>query len=750
MAVPVWGLRVGVENLNIVYPQSVALRSIGAFDIGLLIAIPAWLLGHFIKYPRYKAVAQTWTWAGAFMVVMAPANFGPLEQDALTALLNIAGLIVYIALVLARAWLQYKVSLRELLPPQTHSVSKVLFLAPLPVIPWLLWGAFGSVSDIAISLFIALLFGLAVSLTLELFLLRPLRTEARSAPLATFTASAALAVMAAGLRFDYFVLNLLLMLTIGTLGWAIVELGKDKVAWVAVTALVGLVAAGPITLLDPKELFHRGSFFYAPNVPDLITLAAWASAGLGLLAGAVLFIGRGLPNGFYRIGIAITWGVSAFSYATFGQVGLYGEHFFVVMREQADLSDAASIEDAAQRREAVYKLLVDQARSSQAEIRALLDSQRMVYTPYYLVNGIEINADPAFVYYLSTRPDVERVVTIPIDRPLPFSVPKRIETGDAAAPTDIPANLKLIGADRVWTEFGAKGEGIVIMGMDRGVQWDHPELIDGYRGADGNFDYNWFDPEAGTSEPYVYGAHGTHSLAVAVGNHTGVAPEASWYYCAMGNTITLRLGCWQFALAPFPRDGDSFKDGNPTLGANISTNSWECAICDGSLLAPAVRALKAAGLFVTAAAGNYGSGCGTISNPIANLEEVFTVGGVWSDGRLVDWSSRGPNANGHIKPDLLAPGVEILSATPGSTYAIFSGTSFSAPHVAGVVALMWSANPALLGDVAQTEEILRQTATPYTEPVKNCNDAGQTPNNSAGYGVVNAYEAVKAAMIASP
>jgi hypothetical protein len=92
-----------------------------------------------------------------------------------------------------------------------------------------------------------------------------------------------------------------------------------------------------------------------------------------------------------------------------------------------------------------------------------------------------------------------------------------------------------------------------------------------------------------------------------------------------------------------------------------------------------------------------------------------------------------------------ALGVDILSAFPKGTYTTLEGTSMAGPHVVGVVALMWSAQPKLIGDIEQTQQILDETAQPYTGPQDSCS-AGGTPNNTSGYGIVDAYAAVKAAL----
>jgi len=83
---------------------------------------------------------------------------------------------------------------------------------------------------------------------------------------------------------------------------------------------------------------------------------------------------------------------------------------------------------------------------------------------------------------------------------------------------------------------------------------------------------------------------------------------------------------------------------------------------------------------------------------------------------------------------------------PEDTYGTNIGTSFSGPHVTGVVALMWSANPGLIGDIDRTWEILTITAKPYQGTFPNCPGAGEYPSTATGYGIVDVYAAVKMAL----
>jgi subtilisin family serine protease len=154
-------------------------------------------------------------------------------------------------------------------------------------------------------------------------------------------------------------------------------------------------------------------------------------------------------------------------------------------------------------------------------------------------------------------------------------------------------------------------------------------------------------------------------------------------------------------------------------------------------------------VFVEVSAGNDGPLCYTLDSPPAIYDEVYTTGAVDEFGQVTAFSSVGPvnsDGSGRIKPDIIAPGEEVLSAMPGSTYGRMTGTSMAGPHVVGVVALMWSANPDLIGDIDRTEAILNASARPYTGPVPQCPGADGLPSTVTGYGVLDAYAAVQMAL----
>ena len=172
-------------------------------------------------------------------------------------------------------------------------------------------------------------------------------------------------------------------------------------------------------------------------------------------------------------------------------------------------------------------------------------------------------------------------------------------------------------------------------------------------------------------------------------------------------------------------------------------------------LQPIVEVMRAAGIVVVAAAGNSGWGCSSVSEPPAIYDAAFTVGATNQNDTIALTSSRGPvtvDGSGRPKPDISAPGVAISSSiligNPYSytySYGTMGGTSMAAPHVAGAVALLWSAVPAFVGQVDDTEHALMWSARPRVN--LDCGGAaGGIPNNVYGWGIVDALGAIQKAL----
>jgi serine protease AprX len=269
------------------------------------------------------------------------------------------------------------------------------------------------------------------------------------------------------------------------------------------------------------------------------------------------------------------------------------------------------------------------------------------------------------------------------------------------------------------------------------------------------------------STPCDDNGHGTHTLGTVLGddglgNQVGVAPDAQWIGCRNMDAGTGRpstyLECFQFFLAPTDASGANPR---PDLAPDVITNSWGCPVgpppagedCALQSFDVALAAIRAAGIVNVVAAGNGSPNCGTIATPPAISADVFTVGSTTNSDVLSSFSLVGPvvvDGSGRLKPDLVAPGSGVRSATPGGSYGVKSGTSMATPNVAGVAALVISANPALRGDVAAVERILRETAQRLNPPGLNCAPylATDYPNHVYGFGRVDALAAVQRAQAA--
>lgn len=449
--------------------------------------------------------------------------------------------------------------------------------------------------------------------------------------------------------------------------------------------------------------------------------------------------------------------------------------FFVVLQEQADLSGAAQLATKAAKGQYVYDQLSSTAERTQAGLRAFLDTRGIAYKSYFVRNMILVAGDLALATELAARSDV---ASVEANTWYKADLPQVEGPVDHNAPATVEPGLTYIHAPEVWA-LGYTGQGIVVAGADVGVAWDHPAIKGKYRGWNGttaDHNYNWRDgtcafsafmpPGNACTSPDVptdpHG-HGTHTVGTMVGddgagNQIGVAPGAKWIGCRnmndQGNgTKAWYADCFQFFIAPTNLAG---ANPNPALAPDAINNSWGCPNtaggenCDDPAndLVNEVNAARAAGIVVVASAGNSGSACGTVNTPIAIYDSSYTIGALSaSTGAIASFSSRGPSAfTNLLKPDITAPGVGVRSSIPPSGYGTMSGTSMAAPHVAGAVALLWSAHPNLIGNVDATEALFNATATPRTS-AQTCGGVpgSNIPNNTFGYGEINVLAAVQQA-----
>ncbi|GIJ74712.1 S8 family serine peptidase [Virgisporangium ochraceum] len=714
----------------------------------VLITVPPAFLARLPLAPGVRAALRAWALAGAASAVLAVARAAPVWFHE-GYLLGLAALAIACVLLpgrvyaAVRRWLKRPAEPIPTGPTRDRRLAAPVALGLVLLVPWVWVGALGGAVETVAAVVAAAAVGWLAARILD--------------PLADALGDdrpggwrGLLTALGVGLALGVAVVPL--AGATGEPGIALVELCVLPILGFAVDALrrgtavlVGLAAFGPLAFVDPEETnpllgTSDVGFWALIGTVAAFLLAATVAVAAGLAGRAAVRVRR--PIAVATV-LVVAAGV-AVVYAGLGQPGLHGDRLFVVMKEQADLSGLDTVADRNERLRQTYRRLVDTAERSQAAIRRDLRSWRVDAKPYYLVNGLEVDGGPVVRAWLARRSDVDRVLTNPVLRPLPD--PPNPLRGTDPRPDGPQWNVTLLNADRVWEAADVRGAGIVVGSSDSGVDGAHPALAPGFRGGDDS----WYDPWNGTTRPTDDNGHGTHTLGSALGREgIGVAPDATWMGCVnlarnLGSPARY-LDCLQFMLAPFPPAGDPFRDGRPDRAAHVLTNSWGCPElegCDGRVLRPAVQALTAAGIFVVVAAGNTGSRCGSITDEPAIDPGAFAVGAVDENQRVAGFSSRGP-VPGASKPDATAPGVDILSALPGGGYGALDGTSMAAPHVAGVVALMWAANPRLVGDIERTADILRSTAR-VSALASSTGDCGDE-RNVRGAGLVDALAAVTAA-----
>ncbi len=312
------------------------------------------------------------------------------------------------------------------------------------------------------------------------------------------------------------------------------------------------------------------------------------------------------------------------------------------------------------------------------------------------------------------------------------SLVKQIEPDSEVKATMDTANY-WFGTQQARQNWGLTGQGVTIAVIDTGINPNHQDLTGKV--------IAFKDLVNARATAYDDNGHGTHVSGIAAGKgvnpaYTGVAPSANLVgikvlnSAGSGSTSTIISGI-EWAITN--KSAYGIKVINMSLGSTGSSNGQDS-------LSLEVNQAVSNGIVTCVAAGNSGPGAYTIGSPAAAANAI-TVGAMADVGEKgffqASFSSRGPTADGRIKPDVSAPGYNITSAdySNNTGYVTYSGTSMATPFVAGTAALMLQANPSLTPADVKTK--LTSTAIHWG------NNTG--PNNDYGYGRMDGWAAIKSA-----
>ncbi len=424
------------------------------------------------------------------------------------------------------------------------------------------------------------------------------------------------------------------------------------------------------------------------------------------------------------IAIALLWGISATAAN------------YIVMFKQQEVAISSLEHDAYQ------SVLQDANKKSVTQLQGWLGAHnlRAKVDDLWLIRGAVVDLDDAGALRLGKEPWVDGIyadkvrqyITPASDVVVANSLAELGETGQTLW------GLQRIGLPRIRSEFpGLTGAGVRVGILDTGIQSKHPEL------GDKNVVFKDFVNHI--AYPYDDHGHGTHVAGTIAGKQVGIAPRASIVFGKIfgaggsGSDSTLLMGMqWMF---------------NPSgnAGANdypqIVSNSWggdldgdgPHDIAQFTPFRTAIQAWIHGGIVPVFAAGNSGKHPNGFPG---GLPEPLAVGALDTNDKIAEFSSRGPNlwrigelVLTLLKPDITAPGVKITSSFPGNKYAQMDGTSMATPHVSGAIALALQANRKL--KFADVKTLLLKSSEKKMDV-------------SFGYGVMNAYSFVKAAMGREP
>jgi hypothetical protein len=307
---------------------------------------------------------------------------------------------------------------------------------------------------------------------------------------------------------------------------------------------------------------------------------------------------------------------------------------------------------------------------------------------------------------------------------------------ERGATVDLSAELALLELDRV-REAGLVGAGVLVGLIDTGFDLSHPALLSAAARVIDSWDFLEDDPvvanETSAEDEAGQDTHGTSVLGVL----TADGGPGGYLGAAIGVSLLLAKSESASLEAPFEEDlwiaavEWVEQRGADFVSSSLGWSDWiDPTDLDGQTVVSSAFASsfsEATGLLLIQSVGNSGSDPGSLLAP-SDSPGIISVGAVDGAGEVADFSGRGPTADGRIKPELVAPGVDLASLDAGeSGVSARSGTSLAAPFIAGLAAITIEAHP-------------DWTLGQLRAALLAAGDQSAEPGNDRGWGLPSAWE----------
>ncbi len=339
----------------------------------------------------------------------------------------------------------------------------------------------------------------------------------------------------------------------------------------------------------------------------------------------------------------------------------------------------------------------------------------------------------------STPNEAEQLISLPFVASVTYLAPQNYagrrssnqeELAVSDAPTDTLFQNEILNVREMHSQ-GYLGKGMNIAVFDGGFRNVSSLSAFAHLYEQNKLTYT-YDFVSKSSNVYQYSDHGTRVLSLMTAeipnSYQGIAPDANYMLFVTENVPSeYRIEEYYWLIAAERADSAGVDIINTSLGYNTFDDpqmNYTKEDMDGNttVVVRAAHIASEKGIVVVASAGNEGNKAWSIITSPADVRDGLAVGSIQTDYGRSGFSSLGYSADGRIKPDVVAMGSSAFLINESGAIIRGSGTSFSTPQVAGLMAGVWQAYPEF-------------TAMELLNAVRNSSSNAVTPNNEIGYGI---------------